>query len=55
MKQLPNRHKYGIIKSTELLVNQVDDLECIILFGSCARGDVKSTSYIDLLVVGGKV
>lgn len=49
---LPKRFKYKIIKSTMFLLNKYPDgILKIILFGSCAKSQVKEASDVDLALV----
>lgn len=49
--KLPERFFNRLVHSVEYLVETVPDLEEIYLFGSCARGDVKWSSDVDLAVI----
>ncbi|MBU3874493.1 nucleotidyltransferase domain-containing protein [Faecalicatena sp. AGMB00832] len=49
---LPRRFQAKIEQDIDFLVNaQIPGLKKIYLFGSCARGEVRSTSDIDLLIL----
>lgn len=49
---LPERFIAKIEQDIEFLVNtDIPELKKIYLFGSCARGEVRSTSDIDLLIL----
>ncbi|SHK62924.1 nucleotidyltransferase domain-containing protein [Tepidibacter formicigenes] len=49
---LPKKFKYKIIKSIMFLLSKYqDDTLKIILFGSCAKSQVKETSDVDLALV----
>ncbi len=50
--QLPFRFETKLITDINYLLSYaISDLEAIILFGSCARGEPRLTSDIDLLVI----
>ena len=51
-ENLPARFKNKIDRDLEYLLDaHIPGLKKIYLFGSCARGDVRSTSDVDLLIV----
>ncbi len=50
--QLPHRFEHKLITDIEfLLSSDIPSLESIILFGSCARNELRITSDIDLLII----
>lgn len=50
--QLPSRFEGKLTQDIQYLINyNIPTLESIILFGSCARGTIRVTSDIDLLVI----
>lgn len=53
--KLPELFLNRIVYSVDFLVKTVPDVEEIYLFGSCARGDAKWSSDVDLAVVTKKV
>lgn len=49
---LPDRFVNKIIKDCQLIFSQkIEDLMYIVLFGSCARGNLDINSDVDLLVI----
>lgn len=49
---LPRRFAEKIEQDIQFLINaQIPELKKIYLFGSCARGEVRSTSDVDLLIL----
>ncbi|MFI3238602.1 MAG: nucleotidyltransferase domain-containing protein [Lachnospiraceae bacterium] len=50
--QLPSRFEQKLLRDIDhLLSANIPDLDCILLFGSCARGELRLTSDIDLLII----
>lgn len=51
-QQLPNRFIRKLEADIQYILNtDLQELKCVYLFGSCARGEVRSSSDIDLLIL----
>lgn len=50
--RLPVRFRNGILASLKIIDSlHISGLCCVILYGSCAEGNIKTSSDIDLLIV----
>lgn len=51
IRMLPKRFSESIERNIRVIINSELPVKDIILFGSCASGEIKSTSDVDLLII----